>query len=427
MAIQTEKSAQLSSEAAGMIPGGVNSPVRHYDPYPFFASKSDGSHIWDVDGNQFIDLCNGYGSMLLGHRHNDIIQAVAAQMQKGTLYCVPTQLETTLSNLIADNYDSIEMVRMVNTGGEATMTAVRLARGHTEKNKILSFEGGYHGAHDSVLVKAGSGSATLPASGGVLLQTTKQTLVAKYNDVEGFAEAAESSDDIAAVIMEPVMANMGLILPDRKFLDAVRHITRQRGMVLIFDEVVTGFRVSDGGAQKYFGVTPDITTLAKALGNGFGVAAVGGNKKIMEMLAPLGDVYQASTFAGNPIAATAAISSIRAMRRMGRTIYDTLGKYCARVSSAIDDAATDHKIPHRVHHISSMFQVFFTEHDVYDYATAKRSDTARFQRLFKLLLERGIFVPPSQFETAFLSGAMTDDDINDIISAYAESVAVLAK
>lgn len=426
MTIRTEKSAQLSSKAASVIPSGVNSPVRHYDPYPFFASKSDGCHIWDVDGNRFIDVCNGYGSMLLGHRHNDIMQAVVAQMQKGTLYGVPTQLETTLSNLIVDSYDSIDMARAVNTGGEATMTAVRLARGYTENTKVLTFEGGYHGAHDSVLVKAGSGSATLPTSKGVLPQTAEQTIVAKYNDAEGFAEVVESSEDIAAVIMEPVMANMGLILPDKKFLNTVRHTTKQRGIVLIFDEVVTGFRVSDGGAQKYFGIMPDITTLAKALGNGFGVAAVGGHKKIMEMLAPGGDVYQASTFAGNPIATTAAISSIRAMKSMGNMLYDTLDGYCARISAAIHDVATDHNIPHRVHHISSMFQVFFIEQDVYDYATAKKSDTVQFKRLFNLLLNRHVFVPPSQFETAFLSGAMNKDDIDDIISAYTESMGALA-
>ena len=426
MVISTEGSAQLYDESVGVIPGGVNSPVRRYDPYPFFASKSDGCNIWDVDGNRFIDLCNGYGSMLLGHRYDDVIQAVIAQLKRGTLYCTPTQLETTLSSLIAESYASIDMARAVNTGSEATMTAVRLARGYTENTKVVTFEGGYHGAHDSVLVKAGSGSATLPTSKGVLSQTTEQTLVAKYNDIDGFADVVESSEDVAAVIMEPVMANMGLILPDKKFLDAVRHITKQRGIVLIFDEVVTGFRVSDGGAQRYFGVTPDITTLAKALGNGFGVAAVGGRRDIMEMLAPLGDVYQASTFAGNPVATTAAISSIRAMRSMGSKLYDTLDVYCTRISNTIHDVAADNKIPHRVHHISSMFQVFFTEEDVYDYATAKKSDTVKFKQLFNLLLNRGVFIPPSQFETAFLSGAMTDDDINDVITAYTESMEALA-
>lgn len=425
MTRNTTQSEKLYRHAANTTPGGVNSPVRYYDPYPFFASKSDGCRIWDVDGNGMIDLCNGYGSMLLGHRHPDIIRAVTEQLQKGTLYCAPTQLEIILSDLICDNYDSIDMARIVNTGGEATMTALRLARGYTEKTKIVTFEGGYHGAYDTVLVKAGSGSATIPASQGTLPQTTRQTLVSKYNDIDHFADIIESSDDIAGVIMEPIMANMGLILPDKKFLNEIRHITKQRGIVLIFDEVVTGFRVSGGGAQKHFGVTPDITTLAKSLGNGFGVAALGGNKDIMGMLAPSGSVYQASTFAGNPIATSAAIASVRAINDMGDTLYDTLDRYCTRIHNAIRDAATDCNIPHRIHHISSMFQIFFTDGDVYDYATAKRSDTKRFKRLFNLLLDRGVFVPPSQFETAFLSGAMTSDDIDDIISAYTESLEAL--
>ena len=412
--------------AADAMPGGVNSPVRHYKPYPFFAARSEGCHIWDEDGNRLTDMCNGYGSMLLGHRHPDVVGAVQDQLEKGTLYCVPTDAETVLSNLIRQNYPSIEMVRMVNTGSEATMTAVRLARGHTKRPKIVTFEGGYHGAHDSVLVRAGSGSATLPASAGTLPQTTEQTLVARYNDLDGFADIAESRQDIAGVIVEPVMANMGLILPESGFLEGLRRITKQQDIVLIFDEVVTGFRLSAGGAQGRFSVRPDITTLAKALGNGFAAAAVGGRRDIMENLAPAGTVYQASTFAGNPVATAAATSSVRAMNRLGPDLYDRLEGYGSKIAAAIDDEATDRHIPHRTHHMASMLQVFFSEEEVRDYSSAKRSDGERFGRLFRGLLERGVFVPPSQFETAFLSAAMTDEDVEQIIRAYRDSMEALA-
>ena len=419
------RSERLSRQAREVIPHGVNSPVRHYDPYPFFAVRSEGSRIWDADGRELVDLCNGYGAMLLGHRHPDIVGAVADQMERGTLFCVPTQIETEVSRMIAGNYPSVDTARMVNTGSEATMTAIRLARGYTGRPRIVTFEGGYHGAHDSVLVRAGSGSAHLgvPTSEGGLPEVSGQTVVARYNDPGTLAEVIEShGEQIAAVIMEPVMANMGLIPPRDGFLEEVRRMTAQQGILLIFDEVVTGFRMSPGGAQQYYRVRPDLTTLAKALGNGFAAAAVGGRRQIMEGLAPGGNVYQASTFAGNPVAAAAAAASVRTLNRMAGTLYGDLERICGRVASAVDDIASDLGMPHRVHHISSMMQVFFSDGDVYDYRTARRSDAARFRDLFDGLLDAGVFVAPSQYETVFFSAAMNQEDEDKVIESYRSSL-----
>ena len=416
--------AKLNKMAKSVIPHGVNSPVRYYDPYPFFATRAQGCHIWDADGNRMMDLCNGYGSMLLGHRHPDVIRAVANQLESGTLYCVPTEMETRVSAMIRDAYPSMQLSRMVNTGSEATMSAIRLARGHTDRSRIIMFEGGYHGAHDSVLVRAGSGVAHIPdaSSAGIPGNIPGNTLLARYNDSDGLADIIESNRDIAAVIVEPVMANMGLIPPEPHFLDAIRHITRQNDIVLIFDEVVTGFRMSPGGAQSYYSVTPDITTLAKSMGNGFAVAAVGGHRDIMERLAPVGDVYQASTFAGNPIAAAAAAASMHVMMQNAGTIYGPLERRCAAISSAISDAAADLHVPCRVNHVSSMLQAFFADEPVRNYDTARRADAALFRRLFDNLMDRRIFVAPSQFETVFLSTALDDSDISYVCESYAESI-----
>ena len=415
---------ELNQQAKSVIPHGVTSPVRHYDPHPFFADRAQGCHIWDTANHKMIDLCNGYGSMLLGHRHPDIIHAVQSQMNKGTLYCTPTQLETDVSSLLCELHPSIESARMVNTGGEATMTAIRLARGYTGRSKIVMFEGGYHGAHDSVLVRAGSGLAqmAISSSAGIPPTIPHNTILARYNDADNLADIMKSDDDIAAVIIEPVMANMGLIPPDDHFLDAVRHITQQHDTLLIFDEVITGFRMSLGGAQAYYTVTPDITTLAKALGNGFAAAAIGGRRDIMEMLAPGGTVYQASTFAGNPVSATAALASMRTLRRDAHMIYDRLERYCMQISDTIRDTAADLHVPCQVNTISSMLQVFFTDTSVRDAGAAKKSDTDTFTKLFAALLKHGVFVAPSQFETVFLSAAMSDDTVSQICDAYAASI-----
>lgn len=415
-----KKSKELFRRARQIMPSGVNSPVRYYAPYPFFVKRSAGGHIWDVDGRRIVDLCNGYGALLLGHGRREVISAVSRQIGHGTLYCAPTELEVELAELIVGNFPSMRQVRLVNTGSEATMTAIRLARSHMKKDVIVKFEGGYHGAHDSVLVKAGSGAAHrgISISEGGLRHVSRQTLVARYNDFEGIEAMLASNGNIAAVIVEPVMANMGLIPPSKNFLRHLRKVTSRHGVLLIFDEVVTGFRMSAGGAQQYFGIRPDITTLAKALGSGFAIAAVGGRRDIMERLAPAGRVYQASTFAGNPVATAAAISSIKTINRLGQGLYDRLERYCAEMSGGISEIASRHRIPHHINRISSMMQIFFSKEPVTDYDTAMRADAAKFKRLFAGLLANNVFVPPSQFETVFLSAAHTRDDLSTVLEAY---------
>ena len=413
-------SRKLFSDSKKMIPSGVNSPVRYFEPYPFFTKKSDGAYIWDEDGNRYVDFCNGYGALLLGHRRKEIIQAVTKQLTQGTLYCTPTQLEIELSKLIIGNFPSIDKVRLVNTGGEATMTAIRLARGFTKKKKIIKFEGCYHGAHDSVLVKAGSGSAHngISVSDGGLDEVSKNTLVVQYNNTEDLEKIIRKHKDVAGVIVEPILANMGLILPENNFLSDIRKITRENNIPLIFDEVVTGFRVSPGGAQKHFGIKPDITTLGKALGNGFAIAAVGGRKDIMDLLSPGGKVYQASTFAGNPISVSAAISSLKTINKIKKNLYAKLEKYNLLFTRALDDMATDMKIPHQINSTASMFQIFFTSKPVVNYQTSKNADAEKFQKMFKTLLKKGVFIAPSQFEVVFLSDAHTQTDLNKTLDAY---------
>lgn len=417
-------SKNLFTRAKKIIPSGINSPVRYYDPYPFFVKKAKGSVIWDVDGKNYIDYCNAYGALLLGHGRKEIISNVKKQLEKGTLYCAPTEIEVELSELISKNFPSMEKIRLVNTGSEATMTAIRLARGFTKKKKIIKFEGCYHGAHDYVLVKAGSGAAHIgmSVSEGSLEEVSKNTLVVQYNNSEELQSLLEKEKDVAAVIIEPVLANMGLVLPQKNFLDEVRKITLENNVVLIFDEVVTGFRISSGGAQKYFSIKPDITTLGKALGNGFPIAAVGGKSEIMDMLSPEGKVYQASTYAGNPVSVSAGISSVKTMNKLEPKLYPKLEKNCSKLVSAIHDLATDMKIPHQINSISSMFQIFFINDPVVDYSSAKKSDMVKFKKLFEVLLENGVFIAPSQFETVFLSNEHSKDDVKKTILAYEKAL-----
>lgn len=412
--------SKLFSDSKKVIPSGVNSPVRYFEPYPFFAKKANGSYIWDEENKRYIDFCNGYGALLFGHRKKEIIQAVTKQLTRGTLYCTPTKNEIELSKLIIGNFPSIDKVRLVNTGGEATMTAIRLARGYTKKKKIVKFEGCYHGAHDSVLVKAGSGSAHngISVSDGGLDEVSKNTLVAQYNNIEDFEKTIRKNKDIAGVIVEPILANMGLILPEKNFLSDLRKITAENDIPLIFDEVVTGFRVAPGGAQEHFEIKPDITTMAKALSNGFAIAAVGGRKEIMDLLSPGGKVYQASTFAGNPIAVSAAISSIKTINKIKNRLYSKLERFNLLFTTALDDMATDMRIPHQINFTASMFQIFFTDKPVTNYKTSKNADAKKFQKLFKILLRNGVFVAPSQFEVVFLSDALSENDLNKALDAY---------
>jgi glutamate-1-semialdehyde 2,1-aminomutase len=422
-------SKKLFLEAKKVIPSGVNSPVRYFEPYPFFVKKSQGSAIWDEDGNKLIDFCNGYGALLLGHNRKEIISTVSTQLKKGTLFCAPTELEIKLSKLIIKNYSSIDKVRLVNTGGEATMTAIRLARGYTQKKKIVKFEGCYHGAHDSVLVKAGSGSAHhgISVSEGGLSEISKNTLVVQYNNTHELEQVLKKNKDVAGVIVEPILANMGLILPEKNFLSEIRKITKNFNIPLIFDEVVTGFRVSPGGAQKHFGIKPDLTTLGKALGNGFTIAAVGGKKEIMNHLTPGGNVYQASTFAGNPISVSASIRSILTINKLKNKLYQQLEKYTALLTRAIDDIANDLKIPHQINFTGSMFQIFFTNKPVINYKTSKNADAKKFQKMFRSLLKNGIFIAPSQFETVFLSYAHSKNDLNKTLNSYEKALQAVKK
>ena len=426
------KSSVKFKQAKKVIASGVTSPVRYFEPYPFFVKRSDKCHMWTEDEQKITDMCCGYGALLLGHRRKEIMDAVAAQLKQGTLYCAPTQKETELATLIANNYLSIDKVRLVNTGGEATMTAIRIARGYTKKDKILKFDGCYHGAHDSVLVGAGSGATQygIPASKGVPKETARNTLVAEYNDIDGLEHIIEkNAEDIACVIIEPIMANMGLVLPKKGFLQKLRKMTKQNEIVLIFDEVVTGFRMSAGGAQQYYNVKPDITTIAKALSNGFGIAAVGGEKKIMEYLAPNGPVYQASTFAGNPVSVSAAIASIKTINKLRNTMYAKLEKNCKQMARAVDDAATAYDIPHVTSHIGSMMQIFFTEKTdtIQNNTDALQCDKKKFQAFCTYLLKKyNVFVAPSQFEVTFLSNAHTTQDIERVTHAYEETLRHIA-
>ena len=412
--------SKLFSDSKKVIPSGVNSPVRYFEPYPFFTKKADGAYLWDAENKKYVDFCNGYGALLLGHRRREIIDAVTRQLSKGTLYCTPTESEIELSKLIIGNFPSFDKVRLMNTGGEATMTAIRLARGFTKKNKIIKFEGCYHGAHDSVLVKAGSGSAHngISVSDGGLDEVSKNTLVVQYNNIDDLEKTIQKNKDVAGVIVEPILANMGLILPEKNFLHDLRKITTQNNIPLIFDEVVTGFRVAPGGAQEHFGIKPDITTIAKALSNGFTISAVGGRKDIMDLLSPDGKVYQASTFAGNPVSVSAAISSIKTINKLKNKLYSKLEKFNLLFSHALDDMATDMNIPHQINFTSSMLQIFFTDKPVVDYTTSKNADAKKFKKMFQTLLKNGIFIAPSQFEVVFLSDAHTENDLNKTLDAY---------
>jgi len=420
------KSKELYERAKKLIPGGVNSPVRAFEPYPFFVSEAKASRLYSVDGTSYIDYCMAYGALILGHAYDEIINAVKMQLDKGTVYGTPTELEVKFAELIHELYPSMEMVRLVNSGTEATMYAVRVARGFTGRKKLVKFEGCFHGSHDSVLVKAGSGATQfgIPSSLGVPEEIARNTIVLPYNDVEALEETFKrEGHEIAAVIIEPVIANSGLILPAKGYLQYLRKLTSDYGAVLIFDEIVTGFRVSLGGAQEYYNVKPDMTTLGKILGGGFPIAAFGGRKDIMEKLSPLDGVYQAGTFSGNPISVIAGYYTVQYLARNRNKIYPEIEAKCEKLATALMDLSRSHGLTVQVHNLASMFQVFFSSHPVRDYATAKLSDRRRFHAYFMALLKNGVFIPPSQFETCFLSLAHSDVDLEMTIEAFDKALA----
>lgn len=419
------KSELLFERAKKLMPGGVNSPVRAFAPYPFFTKYTRGSRIVDVDGKEYIDYCLAYGPLVLGHSHPKVLAAVREQLSKGTMYGTPTETELELAELICDNVPCAEMIRLVNTGTEATMSAIRVARGYTGKKKIVKFEGCYHGAHDCVLVKAGSGATTFgtPDSLGVPEETTQNTVVLPYNDIESFEQTVKrEKDQMAAVIMEPVVGNAGVILPKDGYLKRIRELTEENGIVLIFDEVITGFRLAFGGAQEYFRVIPDMVTLGKIMGGGFPIAAYGGRKEIMTMVAPAGKVYQAGTFSGNPISVVAGLATLEYIKSEGEVFYKTLESKTKAIAKALRNLKSEKNDRFQINHISSMFQIFFTSNHVYNYHYAKTADLERFKAYHRKLLEKGVFIPPSQFETCFVSESHTKEDINETIEAMASAL-----
>jgi len=431
MVMAGEKSRALFERAQRLMPGGVNSPVRAFRAVggtPFFVARGEGCFLWDVDGNRYVDFVCSWGALILGHAHPEVVAAVKAAVERGTTYGAPTELEVRLAEQIQSAFPTMEMLRLVNSGTEATMSALRVARGYTGRRKVVKFEGCYHGHADYLLVKAGSGATTfgIPDSAGVPESFSQETIVLPYNDADAFIRTMdEIGDQVAAVIVEPVAGNMGVVLPQQKFLQALREQTRKHGAVLIFDEVITGFRLTYGGAQHLFGIEPDMTCLGKIVGGGFPLAAYGGRREIMQAVAPLGPVYQAGTLSGNPVAVTAGLTTLRILER--DKPYAELERRTNWLTDAIADAARAFNIPVQINRIASMFTAFFTDQPVTDYASAKRSDTKRFARFFHALLQRGVFLPPSQFEAAFLSVAHSDEVLAQVAEAMRQAMRQVAE
>lgn len=419
--MKTTKSQQLFVEAQRYIPGGVNSPVRAFKSVggqPLFIATAKGAYLWDADGNKFIDYVCSWGPMILGHAPGAVVKAIQRAAARGTSYGAPTELEVRLAKMISEAVPSMEQVRLVSSGTEAVMSAIRLARGYTRRDTILKFDGCYHGHSDYLLARAGSGVATLglPDSPGVPADFAKHTLTAPYNDIRSVKSLVEAhAKDLACIIVEPVAGNMGVVPPSPDFLPALRELTRACGALLIFDEVITGFRVHYGGAQTLFGITPDLTCLGKIIGGGLPVGAYGGRRDIMRWVAPAGPVYQAGTLSGNPLAVTAGIETLKALKGAG--IYKKLEVKSAMLAEGLGRAAKQAGVPYTQTRVGSMLCGFFTDQPVVDYASAKRSDTQRYAKFFRGMLERGVYFAPSQFEATFLSTAHSDVDIKKTIAA----------
>ncbi len=416
MTFHDERSREAFVRAKKVIPGGVNSPVRAFKSVgrdPVFIERSAGARIWDIDGNSYLDYVGSWGPLIVGHAHSEVVEAIKSAAERGTSYGAPTEIETDLAKEILKAYPSMDMVRMVNSGTEATMSALRLARGATGRTKIVKFEGCYHGHSDSLLIKAGSGALTLgvPDSPGVPAQIAATTISAQYNNLEGLKDIfTREGEDIAAVILEPVTGNMGVVLPDEGFLQGVRDLTTEYSALLIFDEVMTGFRVSYGGAQGRFKIDPDITCLGKIIGGGLPVGAYGGKRKLMEQIAPSGPIYQAGTLSGNPLAMAAGLATLKILQRP-RT-YENLEKRTLRLADGLKALAAQAGLPLTVNGIGAMFSAFFTAETVKDYASACTSNVELFARYYRGMLERGVYLAPSQYEAVFLSTIHTDEDID---------------
>ncbi|WP_341960810.1 glutamate-1-semialdehyde 2,1-aminomutase [Planococcus maritimus] len=425
-----ENSKQAFTAAKPLMPGGVNSPVRAFKSVnmePIFMQSGSGATITDIDGNTYIDYVLSWGPLILGHAHPEVVQAIQEQATLGTSFGAPTILENDMAKLVQERVPSIEMVRMVSSGTEATMSALRVARGYTGRNKILKFEGCYHGHGDSLLIKAGSGVATLglPDSPGVPESVAKNTITVPYNDLESVRLAfREFGDDLAAVIVEPVAGNMGVVPPTEGFLQELRNLTHENGTVLIFDEVMTGFRVGYNCAQGHYNVTPDMTCLGKVIGGGLPVGAFGGKREIMEQVAPSGSIYQAGTLSGNPLAMRAGFETLS---RLDESSYETFVKRGDELEKGFREAAEKYNIPHTVNRAGSMIGFFFTNEGVTNFETASSSDLELFAEYYRLMAEEGIYLPPSQFEGMFLSTAHTSEHIERTVQAFHNVFAKLAR
>ncbi len=424
------KSKKLFSEAKKYIPGGVNSPVRAFNSVggsPLFIKKAKGAYIYDEDDNKYIELFNSWGPMILGHNNELVAKAVKSAVKNSLSFGAPTRKEVEIAELIIHMVPSVESVRMVNSGTEATMSAIRVARGFTGKDKIIKFEGCYHGHGDSFLIAAGSGAMTLgvPNSPGVTEGTAKDTLLAPYNDIVALQNLVDlNRGEIAAIIIEPVAGNMGCVLPQLNYLQAIRDLCTQEGIVLIFDEVMTGFRLAKGGAQERFGVIPDMTTLGKIIGAGMPVGAYGGKKEIMNYVSPAGPVYQAGTLSGNPIAMSAGIAMLSYLNEHDE-VYEYIDNLGIELVSGIRRVLLKHKLRYTINQIGSMYSLFFTNDEVTDLESAKKSNTKLFGRYFHEMLQRGVYLPPSQFESLFLSTAIQEKHVRKIIKAHEESIAAI--
>ncbi len=420
--LNTATSDRLFKRAQAVLPGGVNSPVRAFASVqrtPLFIRKARGAYLWDEDGNKFVDYVGSWGPMILGHAHPEILKAIRQAMKRGTSFGAPTELEVRMAELITRLVPSVEVVRMVNSGTEATMSAIRLARAYTGREKIIKFEGCYHGHADSFLIKAGSGAMTfgVPDSPGVPRTLASDTLTARYNDLDTVrALIRQWSGAIAAIIVEPIAGNMGCVPPRPGFLQGLRELCTQEKIVLIFDEVMTGFRVALGGAQELYGISPDLTTLGKIIGGGLPVGAYGGKREIMQLVAPAGPVYQAGTLSGNPLAMAAGYTMLHLLSRH-RSVYKQLEERGKALEEGIRGNLHALGLDLSFNRVGSMFTLFFTAHPVFDLDTAKRSDTQRFASYFRYMLNSGVYLPPSQFEAAFLSLAHSASDIEKTIRA----------
>ncbi len=415
------RSRVLFAEAQQLMPGGVNSPVRAFRGVggdPVFIERASGPYLFDADGNRYLDYVQSWGPMILGHTYPSVLKAVTSASANGFSYGAPTAAESELARLVIESVPSIEMVRFVNSGTEATMSALRLARAYTRRDKIVKFSGCYHGHADMLLVQAGSGVATmgLPDSPGVPAETTANTLIAPYNDIDAVEALFRTYPaDIAAIIIEPVAANMGLVLPQPGFLEGLRRLTQEYGALLIFDEVMTGFRVALGGMQERVGIVPDLTCLGKIIGGGLPVGAYGGRREIMQMVAPVGPMYQAGTLSGNPLAMAAGIATLSELRKPGQ--FEKLERASRQLGDGLAQAIQQSGVSAQLQRIGSMFTIFFTTQPVYNYADAKTSDTQRFARFFWSMLRQGIYLPPSQFEACFVSLAFDDAMLAETVKA----------